>query len=925
MKLIQQLVPEFAVKLVIACRGTERHRTDGVDQHGDKYPWRKTVLVHRETGDVVETGPAEQWLRLTRARQIRSTGPARISLNIFGRSHTTDVSAVVPADSSRAAESSPGPGSSASMQSSERLQVLPPLDGSSAAENEDQLMPPAEHDVPSGVKVINDPEGWAPKRIPKSGPKFLSLDKGEQRELRRLHVNLGHPDPEKFARFLMERHAKPEVVAGSRDMCCDTCIETQNKPKLTQPGRIHEDLDFNDLVGADGAYWRNKHGRVFHFMHFIDESTLFHVGALSERKVESQIQVYQEAWVHWAGPSRVLYLDPAGEYVSDSWAAHLQGDGTRVAMTAAEAHWQNGRCEAHGKIVKSMLTRMEKDMDIDTEAEFSRCLRQVFSAKNSLSRVNGFTPEQCLLGKSKHLPGSLVSDENAGSHALAESNTPEGLHFRQSLLRRELARKAYVQMDNDSAFRRALLRQNRPGKIELEKGDWVLYWRKSQGNSRICRGRWYGPAQVIAIEHKRVVWLSHLGRLVRASPEQIRPASLREYSNLPRNSEGQVVDEKPQGRNYLELEDIPEGEEGLRGSDENEYSPGTPINSSDLTSQPEVENFPEETPASENDETNEIPSEEITQNPNPHEVPVPDWVSEGDESGLFGDDVLVEPVFGVWEMVLDEYDWDTQVAQAFCDESGMFEQIWLTTGEKRKRVEVNYRGLTASDRDLFDAAKQKEVKAWLDHGTVKKVAKGSLSPEQVMRCRWILTWKPPAAGCSERRAKARLVVLGFEDPGIQGIPNDAPTLSKDGRQLLLQQVSSRRWRLVNFDISTAFLKGEGDGRPLGIHAPPELQRGLQMREDDQCALTGGAYGRIDAPYLWYQAFRTTLEELGFVACPLDGCLFSLVTPDSKTGRPVTRGVLGIHVDDGIGGGDQYFHQVLEKLRGIYEFGAWGIQ
>ena len=454
-KLIQQLVPEFAVKLVIACRGTERHRTDGVDQHGDKYPWRKTVLVHRETGDVVETGPAEQWLRLTRARQIRSTGPARISLNIFGRSHTTDVSAVVPADSSRAAESSPGPGSSESMQSSERLQVLPPLDGSSAAENEDQLMPPAEHDVPSGVKVINDPEGWAPKIIPKSGPKFLSLDKGEQRELRRLHVNLGHPDPEKFARFLMERHAKPEVVAGSRDMCCDTCIETQNKPKLTQPGRIHEDLDFNDLVGADGAYWRNKHGRVFHFMHFIDESTLFHVGALSERKVESQIQVYQEAWVHWAGPSRVLYLDPAGEYVSDSWAAHLQGDGTRVAMTAAEAHWQNGRCEAHGKIVKSMLTRMEKDMDIDTEAEFSRCLRQVFSAKNSLSRVNGFTPKQCLLEKSKHLPGSLVSDENAGSHALAESNTPEGLHFRQSLLRRELARKAYVQMDNDSAFRRA--------------------------------------------------------------------------------------------------------------------------------------------------------------------------------------------------------------------------------------------------------------------------------------------------------------------------------------------------------------------------------------------------------------------------------------------------------------------------------------
>ena len=145
--------------------------------------------------------------------------------------------------------------------------------------------------------------------------------------------------------------------------------------------------------------------------------------------------MYHVAWVHWAGTSRVLYFDPGGEYVSDSWAAHLQGDGTRVSMSAAESHWQNGRCEAQGKIVKSMLTRMEKDMDIGTEAKFSRCLSQVFAAKNSLSRVHGFTPEQCLLGKSKHLPGSLVSDDNAGSHALADSDTPEGIHFRQSLLR----------------------------------------------------------------------------------------------------------------------------------------------------------------------------------------------------------------------------------------------------------------------------------------------------------------------------------------------------------------------------------------------------------------------------------------------------------------------------------------------------------
>ena len=514
----------------------------------------------------------------------------------------------------------------------------------------------------------------------------------------------------------------------------------------------------------------------------------------------------------------------------------------------------------------------------------------------------------------------MVSDTNAGSHALADSDTPEGVKFREDLFRREAARKAYVQADNDSAFRRALLRQSRPGKVELERGDWVLYWRQVRGNSRIERGRWHGPAQVVAVEHKRIVWLSHLGRLIRASPNQVRPASLREYVNLPRDDDGQVMDDKPQGRNYVELVGDPDegagddhrsqGEDLL--SEGGGYSPGTPINSSAME-QPEQEDFPADDMVEENDDKG---NEGLA----PHEIPIPD--SDGSEDSLFGDDVTFKhSTSGVWEINFQESDWVPEIAEAFCAHPEMLEQVWLTTGEKKKRVEVDYRAQTKGDRALFDAAKAKEVQAWIDHGTVKRFTKGTLSPEQVLRCRWILTWKNPSPGSTERRAKARLVVLGFEDPGLQSVPNDAPTLSKDGKQLLLQQVVSRKWKLVNFDISTAFLKGHGDGRALGIHAPPELRDKLGIRGSEQCALMGGAYGRIDAPYLWYKAFRETLEKLGFVTCPLDGCLFSLVTPE-KDGSPRIRGVLGIHVDDGIGGGDGYFHGVLQKLKGIYDFGAY---
>ena len=123
-------------------------------------------------------------------------------------------------------------------------------------------------------------------------------------------------------------------------------------------------------------------------------------------------------------------------------------------------------------------------------------------------------------------------------------------------------------------------------------------------------------------------------------------------------------------------------------------------------------------------------------------------------------------------------------------------------------------------------------------------------------------------------ASLRSAVLGFEDPGLSDIPNDAPTLGKDGRQLILQQVASRQWKLINFDISTAFLQGKGDGRKLGIKPPEELREALGMAPTDQCRLEGGAYGRIDAPFLWFQTLKQTLEELGFIQSPFDPCTSS---------------------------------------------------
>ncbi|CAE7196701.1 unnamed protein product, partial [Symbiodinium sp. CCMP2592] len=162
----------------------------------------------------------------------------------------------------------------------------------------------------------------------------------------------------------------------------------------------------------------------------------------------------------------------------------------------------------------------------------------------------------------------------------------------------------------------------------------------------------------------------------------------------------------------------------------------------------------------------------------PMVVPIPD---ESDEDLLFGDDCcfFTHPAEGqVWELTLHE----TAVPVAdLPSESEALQYILLASDEKKRRVEVYMRDLSRQERELFDTAKTKEVKAWMDHRT---------------------------------------------------------------------KIVSQRWKLINFDISTAFLQGKGDGKAR-VH-----------------------------------------------------------------------GVLGVHVDDGIGGGDRYFSSVIERLRGIYSFGAY---
>ena len=77
----------------------------------------------------------------------------------------------------------------------------------------------------------------------------------------------------------------------------------------------------------------------------------------------------------------------------------------------------------------------------------------------------------------------------------------------------------------------------------------------------------------------------------------------------------------------------------------------------------------------------------------------------------------------------------------------------------------------------------------------------------------------------ETKAKARLAVKGFTEPDLTTLRAGSPTLSRMGRNCLLQLAACYRMCLSMGDVETAFLQGNlGDSeRYVYVDLPPDAR------------------------------------------------------------------------------------------------------
>ena len=120
------------------------------------------------------------------------------------------------------------------------------------------------------------------------------------------------------------------------------------------------------------------------------------------------------------------------------------------------------------------------------------------------------------------------------------------------------------------------------------------------------------------------------------------------------------------------------------------------------------------------------------------------------------------------------------------------------------------------------------------------------------------------------------------------------------------------------DVKTAFLSGDEDVRNILVSPSDDVSQMLNLDHEIVLRLRKAVCGLVNAPKKWWDRLKKSLVEHGFTSCALGTCAFVL----RMSGK--IHGVLGVHVDDVTGGGDETFDRIMTAVRKEFNFGAWDV-
>jgi len=127
---------------------------------------------------------------------------------------------------------------------------------------------------------------------------------------------------------------------------------------------------------------------------------------------------------------------------------------------------------------------------------------------------------------------------------------------------------------------------------------------------------------------------------------------------------------------------------------------------------------------------------------------------------------------------------------------------WVVQNPRKN--EANEKKMTSEERAMMPAAKAKELSQFFQNEVwefADDMTPGDIKRTITARC--VLTWKVDEE-TGLPKAKARLVLRGFEDPDLTKMKTNSPTAGRTARQVFLTIAGNNTWILVVGDVTAAF-------------------------------------------------------------------------------------------------------------------------
>ena len=342
----------------------------------------------------------------------------------------------------------------------------------------------------------------------------------------RLHCKFGHPANSTLARTLRLGGAKTEIVEAAKRISCSTCNRVR-PPKDPPKVGVSKADQFNQKVGIDIFFIQGCDRKSHMVLSMVDFATSFHVMRLVEHRSPQEVSaVFFEAWIGVFGPPTELMFDQGNEFSSE-FESLLERCAVLAKVIPVETHWHGGIVERQGATAKTIIRRLVDFHSVSSDEDLRHVLQEAASAKNSLSRQNGFSPQQWVYGYDHALPGSVLDrPDDLAVHDHLQSG---GL-FARKLNLRETARVTWLQLDNSNRIRRAILQRPRQQREAFLPGETVYFYHLQQaGRPNQSRSDnpqcWHGPAVVVTQQGSGTLWLSWRRTLLRIPVENVRPAT----------------------------------------------------------------------------------------------------------------------------------------------------------------------------------------------------------------------------------------------------------------------------------------------------------------------------------------------------------------------------------------------------------------